>query len=53
MTSRRPSRRRAVPELDKRKIEVHGHIKATGSYEAVVRLHPEVQATIAFEVVPA
>ncbi len=40
------------PELDKRKIEVQGHIKATGSYQAVVRLHPEVQATIAFEVVP-
>jgi large subunit ribosomal protein L9 len=41
------------PELDKRKIEVQGHIKATGSYEALVRLHPEVQATIAFEVIPA
>ncbi|MGB8383270.1 MAG: 50S ribosomal protein L9 [Dermatophilaceae bacterium] len=40
------------PELDKRKIEVQGHIKATGSYQAVVRLHPEVQATIVFEVVP-
>ncbi len=39
------------PELDKRKIEVKGHIKTTGSYEALVRLHPEVQATISFEVV--
>ncbi len=41
------------PELDKRKIEVPAHVKSTGSYEALVRLHPEVQARIAFEVVPA
>lgn len=41
------------PELDRRTIEVQGHIKSTGSYEALVRLHPEVQATIAFEVIPA
>ena len=39
------------PELDRRKIEVKGHIKSTGSYEALVRLHPEVQATVPFEVV--
>lgn len=38
------------PELDKRKIEVPGHIKTTGTYAATVRLHPEVQATVAFEV---
>lgn len=41
------------PDLDKRKIEVQGHIKTTGSYTALVRLHPEVQATITFEVIPA
>ncbi|HEU5143871.1 MAG TPA: 50S ribosomal protein L9 [Dermatophilaceae bacterium] len=41
------------PELDKRKIEVKQHIKTTGSYEATVRLHPEVSATIKFEVVSA
>lgn len=41
------------PELDKRTIEVPGHVKATGTYEALVRLHPEVSARIAFEVVPA
>jgi large subunit ribosomal protein L9 len=41
------------PELDKRKIEVKQHIKTTGSYEATVRLHPEVSATIKFDVVPA
>jgi len=39
------------PELDKRKIEVQGHIKMTGSYEALVRLHPEVQAKVSLEVV--
>ena len=41
------------PELDKRMIEVPGHIKSTGSYQALVRLHPEVQATLGFEVVKA
>ena len=41
------------PELDKRKIEVPGHIKSTGTYQALVRLHPEVQAKLAFEVVKA
>ncbi len=41
------------PELDKRKIEVPGHVKTTGSYQALVRLHPEVQAKVAFEVVKA
>ena len=40
-------------ELDKRKIEVPGHIKTVGSYVALVRLHPEVQAKLAFEVVKA
>jgi len=39
------------PDLDRRKIEVKGHIKTIGSYEALVRLHPEVQATVPFEVV--
>jgi len=39
------------PELDKRKIEVQGNIKMTGSYEALVRLHPEVQAKVSLEVV--
>ena len=39
------------PTLDRRKIEVQGHIKSTGSYEALVRLHPEVQAKVNLEVV--
>ncbi|PRY58777.1 LSU ribosomal protein L9P [Knoellia remsis] len=38
-------------ELDKRKIEVPAPIKTTGSHEALVRLHPEVQAKVALNVV--
>ncbi|MGN6754702.1 MAG: 50S ribosomal protein L9 [Intrasporangium sp.] len=41
------------PALDKRKIEVKHAIKTVGSYQATVRLHPEVAATVKFEVVPA
>ncbi|WP_076263957.1 50S ribosomal protein L9 [Intrasporangium flavum] len=41
------------PELDKRKIEVKQAIKTTGSYEATVRLHPDVLATLKFDVVSA
>jgi large subunit ribosomal protein L9 len=41
------------PELDKRKIEVKQAIKSLGSYEATVRLHADVAATLKFEVVPA
>ena len=41
------------PELDKRKIEVLGHVKTTGTYQATVRLHPEVSATVNLEVVGA
>ena len=39
------------PELDRRKVELTSSIKSTGSYEALVRLHPEVQATIKLDVV--
>ena len=39
------------PTLDRRKIELKGAIKSTGSFEALVRLHPEVQATIQLDVV--
>ncbi|HEX5967480.1 MAG TPA: 50S ribosomal protein L9 [Intrasporangium sp.] len=41
------------PELDKRKIEVRQAVKSLGSYEATVRLHADVAATLKFEVVPA
>ena len=39
------------PDLDRRTIEIKGHVKSTGSYQALVRLHPEVQASVPFEVV--
>ncbi|GGB87179.1 50S ribosomal protein L9 [Knoellia flava TL1] len=38
-------------EIDKRKIEVPTPIKTTGAHEALVRLHPEVQAKVALNVV--
>lgn len=37
-------------DVDRRKLEVP-HIKETGDYQAVVRLHPEVVAEIALQVV--
>jgi len=39
------------PQLDRRRIELSSPIKAVGSFEALVRLHPEVQATIKLDVV--
>lgn len=41
------------PQLDRRRVELPGHIKAVGSYQVKVRLHPEVSATIPFEVTAA
>ncbi len=38
-------------DLDKRKIEVPTPIKSTGTHEALVRLHPEVQAKVSLNVV--
>ncbi len=39
------------PALDRRRLELPGHIKTTGSYKIQVRLHPEVSATVNLEVV--
>ena len=39
------------PQLDRRKIELSSSIKSTGLFEALVRLHPEVQATLKLDVV--
>ncbi|MDQ3422425.1 MAG: 50S ribosomal protein L9 [Actinomycetota bacterium] len=41
------------PELDKRRIEVGNPIKTLGAHRVVVRLHPEVTATVTLDVVPA
>jgi large subunit ribosomal protein L9 len=39
------------PDLDKRRIELPGHIKAVGQYDVKVRLHPDVTAAFALIVV--
>jgi large subunit ribosomal protein L9 len=41
------------PDLDKRRIELPGHIKSTGQYTVSVRLHTEVTARFALNVVTA
>jgi large subunit ribosomal protein L9 len=41
------------PALDKRAVELPGHIKTTGSHPISVRLHPEVTASVDLQVVPA
>ncbi|HET9254567.1 MAG TPA: 50S ribosomal protein L9 [Pseudonocardiaceae bacterium] len=41
------------PLLDKRTVDVGGHIKSTGSYQATIRLHPEISVTVPFQVITA
>lgn len=41
------------PLLDRRRVALPGHIKALGTHTVTVDLHPQVQAQIALEVVPA
>ncbi|GAA2680187.1 MULTISPECIES: 50S ribosomal protein L9 [Actinoplanes] len=41
------------PALDRRRLELPGHIKTTGSYNVLVKLHPEVTATFPVNVVAA
>ena len=41
------------PDIDKRRIELPGQIKTVGAHAVTVRLHPDVAATIALDVVPA
>ena len=41
------------PDLDKRRIELPGHIKSVGQYQVSVRLHTEVTARFALNVVAA
>jgi large subunit ribosomal protein L9 len=39
------------PEVDRRRIEMPGHIKAVGSYKVQLKLHPEVTANFDVTVV--
>jgi large subunit ribosomal protein L9 len=41
------------PDLDRRRLELPGHIKSVGSYRVQVRLHPEVTAAFPLNVVAA
>ena len=41
------------PALDRRRVELPGHIKTTGAYNVSVKLHPEVTATFPVNVVGA
>ena len=41
------------PVLDRRRLELPGHIKTTGTYNVQVKLHPEVTATFPVSVVGA
>jgi large subunit ribosomal protein L9 len=38
------------PSLDKRSVEVSGHIKTVGTYPVKVRLHPEVTVDLSVDV---
>jgi large subunit ribosomal protein L9 len=40
------------PNLDKRKIALVGAVKTVGKHKASVQLHPDVAATLTFEVIP-
>lgn len=39
------------PELDRRRVELHGAIKATGKHTVTVRIHPEVAAEVTLDVI--
>ena len=41
------------PEIDRRRIELLGPIKTTGTHTVTVKVHPEVTATVTVDVVPA
>ena len=41
------------PDLDRRRVELPGHIKAVGGYQIQVRLHSDVTAKFSLTVVPS
>ena len=41
------------PPLDKRAVDLGGHIKSAGTYQATVRLHPDVSVTVPLKVTAA
>ena len=43
-------KRAGGPELDRRRVELPGHVKSVGDYKVQVRLHPEVSASFTLTV---
>jgi large subunit ribosomal protein L9 len=43
-------KRAGGPDLDRRRLELPGHIKSTGDYMVQVKLHPEVSAAFTLNV---
>jgi len=41
------------PELDRRRVELPGHVKSVGDYKVRVKLHPEVAASFTLTVTAA
>jgi large subunit ribosomal protein L9 len=41
------------PSLDKRRLELPGHVKSVGDYKVQIKLHPEVAATFTLKVTAA
>ncbi|MFD0557471.1 LSU ribosomal protein L9P [Stackebrandtia endophytica] len=41
------------PKLDRRRLELPGHIKSVGTFKVTIKLHPEVQASFNLDVVAA
>jgi large subunit ribosomal protein L9 len=39
------------PQIDRRRVELPGHIKSAGEHKVTVRIHPEVSATFPVKVV--
>ncbi len=46
-------KRAGGPDLDRRRVELPGHIKTTGSHAVTIKVHPEVTATLTLAVVAA
>ncbi|MDR7302174.1 50S ribosomal protein L9 [Haloactinomyces albus] len=46
-------RKAGGPSLDKRTVNLQGHIKSLGKHAVSVRLHPDVDASLDVEVTPA
>jgi large subunit ribosomal protein L9 len=46
-------RRAGGPELDKRRVELPGHVKSVGDYKVRVKLHPDVAASFTLTVTAA